>query len=208
MPIITPPPHLPAGTPDPADEHAWNDLLGSQIRDLRKRRGLTLSELAARIGRSVGYVSQVERGSSKLAISDLERIAAALEVQIGWFFQGPSAAPAEERDLIVRRANRRRLEFTGSGVGEELLSPTLTGDIELILTTLEPGASTGPAPRQRRGEEAGLVLSGTLDLELEDRRFRLEAGDSFTLPKNGSHMVHNPGDVPTVVVWVISPPVY
>jgi transcriptional regulator with XRE-family HTH domain len=175
---------------------------------LRKRRGLTLSDLATRIGRSVGYVSQVERGSSKLAISDLERIAAALEVQISWFFQGPSAAPPEERDLIVRRANRRRLEFTGSGVVEELLSPTLTGDIELILTTLEPGASTGAAPRARRGEEAGLVLSGILDLELDNRRFRLEAGDSFTLPKNGSHMVHNPGDVPTVVVWVISPPVY
>jgi mannose-6-phosphate isomerase-like protein (cupin superfamily) len=52
------------------------------------------------------------------------------------------------------------------------------------------------------------VLSGILDLELDNRRFRLEAGDSFTLPKNGSHMVHNPGDVPTVVVWVISPPVY
>ncbi len=45
--------------------------IGLQIRDLRKAKGITLSAIAEKISRSVGYVSQVERGVSSLTISVL-----------------------------------------------------------------------------------------------------------------------------------------
>jgi hypothetical protein len=48
-------------------------LVGGQIRDLRKAKGLTIAELAERIDRSVGYVSQIERNLSELSIPDLKR---------------------------------------------------------------------------------------------------------------------------------------
>ena len=43
--------------------HGQTDLntLGADIRALRKARGLTLAELAQTLGRSVGWLSQVER---------------------------------------------------------------------------------------------------------------------------------------------------
>ncbi|WP_204280716.1 helix-turn-helix domain-containing protein, partial [Serratia marcescens] len=41
--------------------------LGEEIRRLRRSRGLRVTELAARIDRSVGFVSQIERGLSKPA---------------------------------------------------------------------------------------------------------------------------------------------
>lgn len=182
--------------------------IGLQIRDLRKAKRLTITELAGRIGRSVGYVSQIERGLSAVSITVLQQIATALDVQVSWFFQGNAAAPKVERDVIVRRGNRRRLHFGGSGVTEELLSPNLSGQIEMILTRFEPGGHTGGDGRLRSGEEAGFVLSGTLEIVTDKATHRLEAGDSFAFRETGRHRCHNPGAEDAVVLWVHSPPSY
>ncbi|UCH74888.1 MAG: helix-turn-helix transcriptional regulator [Rhodospirillales bacterium] len=182
--------------------------VGQQIRDLRKAKGLTIAALAGRIDRSVGYVSQIERNLSELSIPDLKRVAEALEVQISWFFHPTAAVPPAERDYIVRRGNRRRLSLTGIGVTEELLSPSLGGASELVLTRIPPHSTTGEEFVTRKAEESGLVLQGRMGLWVKDRYFLLEEGDSFCLRPEESHRVANPGDVECVVVWVITPPVY
>ena len=115
--------------------------VGQQVRDLRRAKGMRIAGLASEIGRSVGFVSQVERGLSPVTIPDLKKIADALGVEINWFFQGQAMAPPEERDIIVRRANRRELNYSGTGVQEALLSPHLHGAFEMVMTTLEPGAA-------------------------------------------------------------------
>lgn len=201
---------LPANAVSPnADDAGLSDVdIGRQIRDLRKARRVTITELAGRIDRSVGYVSQIERGLSAVSITVLQQIASALDVQVSWFFQGNAVAPKEERDIIVRRGNRRRFHFGGSGVAEELLSPNLRGQIEMILTRFEPGGHTGDDGRLRSGEEAGYLLSGTLEIVTETATHRLEAGDSFAFRDVGRHRCHNPGDEDAVVLWVHSPPSY
>jgi len=52
--------------------------LGADLRALRKARGLTLAGLAGRLGRSVGWLSQVERDLSEPSISDLRQVAEVL----------------------------------------------------------------------------------------------------------------------------------
>ncbi|MFP3334290.1 helix-turn-helix transcriptional regulator, partial [Pseudomonas sp. SIMBA_064] len=47
------------------------------IRDLRKHRGLTLDELAGKVKRSLGFLSQVERGLSRPTVADLTAISEA-----------------------------------------------------------------------------------------------------------------------------------
>lgn len=181
--------------------------VGQQIRDLRRAKGLRIAGLASEIGRSVGHVSQVERGLSPVTIPDLKKIADALGVEINWFFQGQAMAPPEERDIIVRRANRRELNYSGTGVREALLSPHLHGAFEMVLTTLEPGADSGVA-YSRTGEEGGFVLEGTLDLEVDGRKYSLSAGDSFSFESTRPHRCANSGSQVTRVLWVISPPSY
>lgn len=182
--------------------------LGHQVRDLRRAKGVTIPDLAARIDRSVGWLSQIERGISQVTISALHQIAQALEVQVSWFFaQGATPTP-DEVGVVVRKANRRRLDFHGSGVHEEILSPTLSGQLLLVESTFEPGASTGDRDRERRGEESGLVLSGLLELHVDGRTLLLGPGDSFAFTRTGPHRCHNPGQEKTVVLWVITPPSY
>lgn len=180
--------------------------VGALVRDLRLARGMTITELANRIDRSVGYVSQLERDQSGITIATLQKIADALGVGINWFFQGPARAPAAERDVVVRQRNRRTLDLSAEGVVEELLSPTLTGQLELVLTTFQPGSSTGKGGRLRKGEEAGLVISGVLDLCVDRKRHKLVAGDSYSLRRKGRHRFENKGHVPAILLCVLTPP--
>lgn len=191
-----------------ASSQGVNRQLGHQIRDLRRAKGVTIPQLAARIDRSVGWLSQIERGLSEVSIAALHQIADALEVQVSWFFGQGAPAPADELGLVLRKRHRRSLDFHGSGVHEEILSPTLSGQLLLVETTFAPGANTGDRDRERRGEESGLVLQGTLELHVEGRKLRLEAGDSFAFTRKGPHRCHNPGREPCVVLWVITPPSY
>lgn len=192
----------------PADTGNDGIPVGEQIRDLRKAKGMTITALAEAIGRSVGYVSQVERNISPVPIDRIKEFAEALGVQITWFFQGGATGPEDERDFVVRRGDRRKLTFTGSGVAEELLSPNLSGGFEMIMTTYAPHAKTGDANYTRPCEEAAYIIEGRMEFWLGDRYFMLDTGDSITFDGNEPHSSGNPDDTPAVVLWVMSPPTY
>ncbi len=183
--------------------------IGLQIRDLRKAKGVTLQAMAEGIGRSVGYVSQVERGVSVLPIPTLQAISELLGVQVTWFFHTETEQPLEELGHVVRRDTRRHLNFAGTGIHEQLLSPSLSGEMLMILTTFSPGAVTDQQQRKRSGEEGGYIKSGNLVLSIGDQVFELNAGDSFTIGKDELYHIKNPEpEQSAVVVWVICPPSY
>ncbi len=179
--------------------------IGRDIRRLRKSKRITIKALAAATGRSVGFLSQVERGLSEISVSDLQRITRALEVPLGWFFVN-EPAPADERGYVVRAGARRRVGSRAGGLVEELLSPDLGGSFELFRSEFEPGAEM-ETPQRRSTEEAGYLVAGELELWIGERHFHLRAGDSFRFGGEPFRW-RNPGTAPAVVVWVIAPPVY
>ncbi|MFK4495928.1 transcriptional regulator with XRE-family HTH domain [Bradyrhizobium japonicum] len=180
--------------------------VGGQIRELRKIKKMTLAELAQAADISVGYLSQLERNQSKLPIGVLKKLSDVLGVHMNWFFNGNMQATADERDVVVRKAHRRRLTFTGLGIAEELLSPNLAGPLELLMSTIEPGADSGEYSHD--GNEAGVLIAGQLDLWVDGKLFQLQEGDSFSFSSTSQHRCANPGAVPAKVVWVITPPHY
>lgn len=179
--------------------------IGSDLRALRKARGLTLSALAETVGRSVGWLSEVERDLTEPSLADLQRLADTLEQPLSLFFAA-GAGPAEEEGYVVRDRARRRLGSAGQGLTEELLSPDLSGSFEIIRTIFAPGAELAQA-KCRATEDAGYLVSGLLDLWIGERQFRLEPGDSFRF-HGEPYRWRNPGEEPAVCVWVIAPPVY
>lgn len=198
----------PVSAPARSVAEGAKQALGFQIRDLRRAKGITISDLAKRINRSVGWLSQIERGMAEVNITAMHEIANVLEVQISWFFREGQPAAAEELGLVVRRTQRRTMDFYGSGVHTEVLSPTFSAELLLLESTFAPGANTGDRDRVRRGEEAGVVLSGVLELHVDGKKLLLQAGDSFAFTRRGAHRCHNPGTVPAVVLWILNPSTY
>ena len=66
-------------------------LIGGRIKGVRKSRKLTQENLAERLGVTVGYVSQMERGVTKVSLDTLSEIAFILDSDITHFLSGVSA---------------------------------------------------------------------------------------------------------------------
>lgn len=179
--------------------------MGADLRALRKTRGLTLAGLADRTGRSVGWLSQVERDISDLSSEDLNVLSAALDAPVSMLLQKGNTE-ISEADCVVRAKNRRRIDRNINGLVEELLSPDLTDDFEVVHSTFAAGASRTD-PVRRPTQELGYVISGQMDLNIGNRNFTVGPGDSFRV-RNEPFTWSNPYATPCVAVWVIAPPVY
>lgn len=178
--------------------------LGADIRALRKARKMTLIDLADALGRSVGWLSQVERDKSHPAIADLGRMAEVLDVSISSFLQ-VNAAPDEE-GLIVRSDARRPIGSRTEGLTEALLSPDLTDDFEMLHSTFAGGCQI-TEPMERPTQEVGYITKGQFEITVGGKSFALNTGDSFRL-RGEPFLWRNPGDTDCEIIWVISPPVY
>ncbi len=181
------------------------DTLGADLRALRKARGLTLVQMADMLGRSVGWLSQVERDISEPSITDLRDIAAKLDVSVSMLFRH-AAAPVAEAGYVVRRDARRPMGSQIAGLVEELLSPDLTDDFEMVHSTFAPHSRIKD-PVIRPTQEVAYVVSGQLEIEIEGITHLIHPGDSVRI-RGEAFRWANPFDVPAIAIWVIAPPVY
>ncbi len=182
----------------PPQPHA----LGMRLRQLRKERGWSLQELARRTGVSIGYLSQVERGLSAASLKLVFQAAEALGIGLASFFSA-DGAPPEAEPVAIRKVERGQLGLWQAGISKELLTPPRDASrLNLFLVHLDPGGTTGGEDYLHDGEEAGLVLSGRIELTVDGRSWSLSEGDSFRFRSNRPHRFRNDGDTPASVLWV------
>lgn len=180
----------PDGTPQP---------LGQRIRQMRLMHGLSARELARRAGVTPGYLSRVENGHISPTVQTLTRVMQAMDETVGALFGSPSSAGP-----VVRRTERRLVQH--EGVEDRLITPTSSSRLEVLETTIQPGASSGEGDYRHPGdEEVILVLSGQLHVWLEGTRYELYDGDSITFPCQVPHRWTNPGTQTATVLWIITP---
>jgi transcriptional regulator with XRE-family HTH domain len=191
--------------PMPAAADLW---LGIQVRDLRKQQGLSLQQLATRASVSVGMLSQIERGLSSPSIRSLRQISEALGVTPSRLFSEEAQPVAEEIGKIVRRDKGRLLRLPANGVSKWLMTPELSGALEMLLVVIEPGGSSGPGFYNHVGEECGYVISGAMRLWIDQDCFLLKQGDSFRFASKIPHRFESAADGTSEVLWIITPPLY
>jgi len=188
--------------------------LGSEIREVRKARGLTLNQLSSSLSCSTAYLSRIERGSAKVSQVILDEISSALAVPPDWFFPVQSGAGVLERRHVVRAKHRRPLSdmYTRSkdelGFEDELLSSTLSGQCYLIMSRFPPGAGKPAEPLEGytfEGEQHAFVLLGEVELRLGDEVIILKTGDSFSYPSVIAHRFRNRTAREAKMIWAMSP---
>lgn len=180
----------------------WVAGLGKLIRESRRDR-YTVEQLAARANLSVGLISQLERGVGNPSFMTLLRIASALDLPLSTFFRGPELDPD---GLIVRAAERRRLEIPSDGIVHEMLVPTTPHKLGVIKTIIPPGFSNRDQPAVHPGEEVLIVVRGTLEGNIGGQPFVLREGDSITFDSGIPHALTNATDEEVELMGISTPP--
>jgi transcriptional regulator with XRE-family HTH domain len=176
--------------------------VGAEIRQVRWSKKMTIEALAERVDRSVAHLSKLERGLAEPSLRDLYAISEALGVPLAWFLKERNSGPPEERGIIERSGSRRSYEQ--GGISTEVLSPVLGMGVEVMRSVFQPLAATTMRRATYRKREDGYLLSGRLELFIDDKRFMLQAGDSYSYLTDSQHSSRNPGPEPAVLIWIAS----
>lgn len=181
--------------------------LGEAVRQARKGRGLSLQTVAEGVGISTGLLSQIERGISSPSIRNLRAICEVIGIPFLSLFAETDGA-SREAGVIVREGRRRTVDFGDKGMVKSFLTAHDKGALQVMEIVLDPGGSSGEESYSHEGEECGVVLSGKLELWVEDDRFVLGEGDAFHFESRRPHRFRNLGNDQSRVMWVTTPPVW
>ena len=90
-------------------------LIGKRIKQIRKTKGFTQEVLAEHLNVSIGYVSQVERGITKISLDLLAAISTLLECDVATLISESAIHSSEylESDIInaIRQLNDKQRKF-------------------------------------------------------------------------------------------------
>lgn len=184
----------------------YSTNIGSLIKELRKKKEMTLKDLSVASNLSVGFLSQLERGMTSIAIDSLEIIAHSLGVELEFFFD--FNRKEESCNQIVRSYNRDAVAITDKIIQHNLSPNMKTFDLYPRLIDIMPFTDNGSYNLQlysHEGEEFIFVLEGVLTLNLEDEEFTLYPGDSTTFNSKKPHNWKNETNCITKIICVHTP---
>ena len=162
------------------------DNLGILIKDIRKKRHMTLKNLAEKTGFSISFLSQLELGKTSTTLNSLKKISLALDVNPSYFFMDPS----EEKQVVNRNssASERMIEhqFYYKDLSGDLAQPVFSP----LLIVLKPGQNEGD-PIAHKGQEFLYVLEGQLTIQINETLHTLDALDSIMFDSTQPHYWYN-----------------
>ncbi|WP_040786729.1 helix-turn-helix domain-containing protein [Nocardia pneumoniae] len=190
------PEHRDTGDPAPVQREVSPDapsgveletVIGRQVRALRLASGLSVGDMAAKVGISKAMLSKIENAHTSCSLSTLARLAAGLDVPVTSLFRGADSAreavftPAGHGAVIVGRGTRvgHHYELLGSLRGQHKR-------LEPVLVTLTEASETFPL-FQHAGTELLYMLEGVMVYGHGDSEYTLRAGDTLLLDGEGAH---------------------
>lgn len=171
---------------------------GQKIKKLRSEQNLSLKELSDKSGVSVSMISQIERRNTDPTLTTLYKLCKGLDVSIS------TLLGADEQALqLVRKIDRKSINFPQSNSKYELLTPINEGTIEMLMIHLEPG-QVDQQLVEHSGEECGYVVKGEMTIVLGDAEYILYEGDSIRFKSTTPHRFFNHSKETAISVWAMT----
>lgn len=197
-------------------------MYGSRIREMRKRRGLTLKEVAEATGYTIGHISQIERDLKSPSLVALRKIAACLNCSEVWLIMDDSELSAKSSEegkkskesYLMRKENRIPMKIPEIYVSYSIFTPSklpnaqeaqMTG----LIVRLKPNTwVTEKMISHGNYDESLLLLKGELELRIDNSTYMIYEGDSFYIPKNCLHNYLNTSNEEATIIVYFSQLVY
>lgn len=163
--------------------------IGREVRSYRRQQEITVAELSAATGLSIGMLSKIENGNTSPSLTTLQMLANALSVPLTAFFKGfeehrqavhTKAGEGVEQEREGTRANHQYnlLGHLGANASGVIVEP--------YLITLSDKADVFPT-FQHGGIETIYMLEGEVDYRHGDRVYPLKPGDTLFFDADAPH---------------------
>lgn len=177
--------------------------VGVRLQSIRKLKGLSQRELAKRAGVTNSTISMIEKNSVSPSISSLKKVLAGIPMSLVEFFSvdfeenGAAQIVYKADELTDLSSGTVSMRLVGKGHQVRALA--------FLDETYPPGSDTGEEMLNHEGEEAGVLVSGRLELTVGSELFILESGDSYYFESTRPHRFRNPFDEPARLISATTP---
>lgn len=178
--------------------------LGTRIKRVRTNNGMTVRQLAEKVGLSASFLYQLEQDKTSPSFSTLKSIATALNTNITLLIEDN----LPEEWLVVRSNNYKRVVTDNPGMELNLL--TFLGlrekKMQPMVFELAPGAESAGLEGYEDKEHFLYILEGEIQVTLRDAKYVLNKGDAAYFIFDAPGEFRNAGKDKAVGLWVYSPP--
>ena len=163
--------------------------IGREVRAFRRKQGITVADLSATTGLSIGMLSKIENGNTSPSLTTLQTLANALSVPLTAFFRGfeetrmavhtPAGKGVEmERDGTRANHQYNLLGHIGANTSGVIVEP--------YLITLSDESDVFPT-FQHDGIETIYMLEGEVDYRHGEQVYPLKPGDTLFFDADAPH---------------------
>jgi transcriptional regulator with XRE-family HTH domain len=159
--------------------------IGMKIKQLRTEKGITLKELSMKSDLSIGFLSQLERGLTTIAVDSLEKLAEILEVHLTFFFD----YPLKRKNKVLRSYEQELLDVEEGGFITYSLSSNLENKqlLPRLIEILPQKKKEEIISYKHEGEEFVYVLEGILTVCIDNEMYEVYPGDSLHIDSTLTH---------------------
>lgn len=191
-------------------DHSLERYLGNTIRELRQKHGLTIADIAERVGISRGMLSKIENAQTATSLETLAKLASALGVSLSKLFRNYNI-PAGGAQL-VKNGEGMEVVRRGTKCGHtyHLLAydqgPTKL--FEPFLITMDDASEVFPT-FEHPGIEFIYMLEGKIEYRHGQHAYILEPGDALTfrgdIPHGPERLVELPIRFLAIIYYSMPP---
>lgn len=174
--------------------------VGIRLRAVRKARGMRIEEVAEKVGVSKSFISRLERNVTQASIATLLKVCEVVGITPAKLFDPPSTS-------FVPAGQGTPISLGGEKMREYMISGGVNDDMMVLYSEIDPQGGSGAEPYTlNAAADVVHVLSGELEIVVEEQRYLLAKGDTLTFKPSQPHTWHNISDSICTAIWVIVPP--
>lgn len=164
-----------------------NFIIGENLKNIRKKRNLSLDDVASLTGVSKAMIGQIERGKSNPTVSTLWKIATGLKIPFSFFMENKSVnyevINCYDIQPILEEDNKMKI-YT-------IFPFDTKNNFEILTIDLEEDCVHSSPKHDDFVEEYIIVTEGTLEMEFEGEKVELKKGSSIRFSANINHTYRN-----------------
>jgi len=164
-----------------------NLIIGNRLKNIRNKRNLSLDELAKLTSVSKAMLGQIERGKSNPTVSTLWKISTGLRVAFSFFINEnqEDLKVIYQNDIIPITEDNDRMKLYS------IFPFDANKGFEIFSIELEPGCNHVSTPHNDGVEEYIIVTQGQIEININDKKFVLNKGNSIKFMANKPHTYKN-----------------